>query len=232
MGAGGTHQSSSPRFRSDEEAWQAAERLISLFDPPTGLQRHEIRRQSESTDLIHCQFDVKPYGYWSESGNCATVTFRASDGSVKMLLVGRGWTYEAPNIRVTEQQARETAAQRMGVEPSEWQYVIKYAKSTPDLKRCGAQKTQRLVYSLYREANRDGIIIDTVTGEVVGELRAAGTPPPAEQVGFADEGKSTTEGDAGKGAQTISSNPAPVVLLAVFGFTMLAWFGRKLILRS
>lgn len=161
-------ESGTGHFRSDEEVWQAAEELISRFDPPPGLLRHTLKRRRGITDIIYCNFDVKPYGYWSEAGNCASVSFQASEGAVLHSLVGRGWSHEPPNIRVAEAEARAIAAAGTGRDADGWSYVIKWAKSTPDPKRRGVQKTQRLIYSMYRDDGDGGVLIDTVTGELVG----------------------------------------------------------------
>lgn len=159
-------ESGSGHFRNDEEAWQRAERIIARLDPPDGLLRESIRRMDESTGEIYCDFDVRPYGYWSEVGNCASVSFQASDGAVL------------------------------------------------------------------------GVIVDTVTGEVVAALRAMRAGASAQTPSSGTTPRRTdphddqpVPGSDSESAPAASANSAAFVVLTVVGLAVLAWVGRKLILR-
>lgn len=163
------------RYPTDAEAWRAAEALIARFDPPQGLVRDEIKRQNETVPVIYCFFNERPYGYRSEAGN-TSVCFQKSDGAVLSLIVSKGWSYEPPNIRISEAEAKAIACQRMGGAPPDWDYRISYmAGSSPSfpegIRRLAAQRIARLVYWMVNRTNRDGIIIDTVTGDVLTEMR-------------------------------------------------------------
>jgi hypothetical protein len=221
-------------FRTDEEVWQAAEAIVAQFDPPPGLLRHKLKRQRENTDVIYCEFNVKPYGYWSEAGNSASISFQASDGAVLHLIVGRGWNYEPPNIRISEEEARAIASAQTQRDPGGWRYAIKWTTSTPDLERRGVRKTQRLIYSMYREDSDDGVLIDTVTGEVVAALTGlAGKDLPGVQNEAAkpvtshfDNQESQKEPRPGKG---MAASPyfLPAVGLLSILVAIAAWRARN-----
>jgi hypothetical protein len=175
-------------FSSDEQVWRAAEALLARFETPPGLERHRLVR-TDPIPVIRCFFNVRPYGYQSWAGNTATVEFRKGDGKPLKVSISKGWTYGAPNIRVTEAQARAKACEVYGGDPSSWRtklyWEVGYSPRDPQyIQELARQKIARLVYGLWREtAGRPEVmvIVDTVTGQVVTHGRFGGKPFNGEQ---------------------------------------------------
>jgi hypothetical protein len=167
-------ESGAGQFATEEEAWRAAEALVAKFDAPEGLVRERIKGGNDPVPVVHCIFETRPNGYPSHHG--ASVSFQRSDGAVLNLIVfPGGWTYEPPNIQISESQAKIIASERMGGAPEDWRGSLVYwAGSSPRhpqaIRQLAEQKIQRLVYSFVRRGDRAGIFIDSVTGDVINQL--------------------------------------------------------------
>jgi hypothetical protein len=102
------------KYRTDEEAWRALEDVIASLDLdlPAGLERSSVRRMGgsggdeEYGDYVYSFYmRPKPYGYEHSGGNYLAAEMHRITGRVLSLSVARGWTYEPPDIRVTQEQA-------------------------------------------------------------------------------------------------------------------------------
>ena len=172
-----TDRSGSPDLLSDDEtSWRAAEAVLAKFELPDGLERHRIVRQ-ESTDYIpatvHCFFNARPFGYQSWAGNTARVLLDQSDGTPIEVSISSGWTYEPPNIRVSQQQAIAKAQDVYGGSIEDWHVELMYLKGSnrgmPEyMREMAANKIQRLWYSASRDSQDTTylVLIDSVTGHV------------------------------------------------------------------
>ncbi len=192
-------RSGTGHFPSEEDAWQAAEALLARFETPEGLLRYQIKEGTDAVPVTRCYFRPRPHGYPADTGNTATVTFQKRDGAVLDLSISSGWTFEPPNIQISESQAKVIASERMGGAPEDWRGSLVYwAGSSPRhsqaIRQLAGQKIQRLVYSFVRRGDRAGIFIDSVTGDVINQLTGPsehrqsqveqqpnkGVPPPRE----------------------------------------------------
>lgn len=167
-------------YRTDEAAWRALDEIMNRVDLalPTELEPHKLEREdSVGLDyVLRLTMRLRPYGFETRSGHYLVAEIHRITGKLLYLsLPGTGWTYEPPNIRVSEAQAIEKAIETLGGEPYEWDVDLKYATSSFDrspeyFKPLISQRIMRL---LYRVTKFDGhsstaiVVVDSVTGNVI-----------------------------------------------------------------
>lgn len=173
------------KYETDEEAWRALEEVLGNLhlNLPPGLKRDEIRRQDgETSDFVYTFYmRPHPHGYDHSEGNYLAAELHRVTGRVLGLSVARGWTYEPPNVRVSESQAVERAVETFGGEPSEWRAQLKYKSMAYDrapayFKPMVSQQIMRLMYLIGSE--RGTVMVDSVTGSVLDSwtIEEAGHP--------------------------------------------------------
>jgi hypothetical protein len=155
------------QLASDEAAWRAAESVLERFELPSGLERHRIKR-NEGTQhtpaTAYCYFNPRPHGYQSWVGNTASVLLDQNDGTPITVGISSGWTYEPPNIQVSERQAISKAQEIYGGGESEWESSIMYRVGAnqnmpPYMREMAANKVQRLCYSLSRDTQENSYFV-------------------------------------------------------------------------
>lgn len=174
-------------FVDDEAAWEFAEDALAPFSVPDGLYRDRIRREPEQ-DLraatVSLFFEVRPNGYPTNGGDSAHVTVRNRDRKIISVSISRGWSYESPNIKISETQAIEIAANHTKSSRDGWKTEVRYmigagAGAPESIRQLSEQRTFRLCYNVF--SNRGNVVIDSVTGDVVAFMvpagRATGSPP-------------------------------------------------------
>ncbi|HMS55392.1 MAG TPA: hypothetical protein PKA27_08320 [Fimbriimonadaceae bacterium] len=165
-------QQGKPKYKSEGEAWAALELRVKKLGMPEGLQRSEIKRDAVKTTFT---MNPKPYGYQASGGNKVYAEFHSVTGKVISLNIGRGWTYEKPNVVVKPADAVKTAMKVYGGKASEWKHTLAYDTSPkPEapfaIRNLNTKKIMRLCYNM---ASKYGsVTVDSVTGEVV----AKGSP--------------------------------------------------------
>lgn len=188
-----TIQASEPdRYPTDEEAWQALEALLADFELPSGLTRKNLVRDAPGGEPYIMRFIMqpRPYGYEADGGNAVHASMHQKTGRLRSLRISNGWTYEPPNIRISREQAIETARNDRGGRAEEWQSVLRYAViGDPDApasaRELRANKKLRLYYDLW--SPHGNTRIDSVTGEVIESIapdevaRVATTAPPSDR---------------------------------------------------
>lgn len=168
------------KFETDEAAWRALEELFSGvdLDLPRELERHTLERVDHAgmDCVVRLKLRLRPFGYETRAGYYAVAELHRITGRLLYLsLPGKGWTYEPPNVQVSEAQAIEKAVDTLGGVASEWSTELKYATTKYDrapayFRPLISQQVSRL---LYRVLKRDGhgvtsmVIVDSVTGAVV-----------------------------------------------------------------
>lgn len=173
-------------FVDDEAAWEFAEDALAPFSVPEGLYRDSIRRDPEQ-DLraatVSLFFEVRPNGYPTNGGDSAHVTVRNRDRKIIAVSISRGWSYESPNIKISETQAIEIAANHTKSSRDGWKTEVRYmigagAGAPESIRQLSEQRTFRLCYNVF--SNRGNVVIDSVTGDVVAHRvpasSAASTP--------------------------------------------------------
>lgn len=165
-------------FANDDAAWDFAEDVLAPLRVPEGLHREGLYRERGYISLV---FGVRPFGYPAQGGNSASVTIRAQDRQVVMVGIGRGWNYEAPNIKITEAEAIAIAEKHVKAPSATWTthlcyWTILLPDSSEAIRTLFERQTSRLFYVIRSEVN--GVIVDTVTGDVVttGQLSLAHEP--------------------------------------------------------
>lgn len=155
----------------ESDAWALAEKTLARYQPPKGLTRNRISglgKDVRPDGIVYLHFQEKPYGYQAEVGNLASVSFRIRDRQLLSIHIGRDWTYEPPNIKISKAQAIEIAAAKMKAPKEGWKTDLKYWR---EIKTNPKVRVSRLCYVVY---SKYGFVeIDSVTGEVT----AFGTPP-------------------------------------------------------
>lgn len=172
-------------FVNDEAAWEFAEDVLAPLGVAEGLHRVTLEREPSYVNL---HFGTRPFGYPAMGGNSASVSVRKRDRKVTSLGISRGWSYEAPNIKVTEAQAIATAKKHLKAFSDGWTtglsyWVIYVPEASDAVRQLYEQRTSRLFYDVWSEEG--SVLIDSITGEVA----TTGRPDPdaVEPVG-----KSTT----------------------------------------
>jgi len=176
------------RYPRDEDVWARVEALAARVDAPRGLIRKRIEREDSSPigAIVRCVLGERQYGFEVDGGNGVIAVLRRSDGAVLELWVKRGVVYEPPDVRVSEQEAREIACEGYGGSPASWRVSLKYStvRDRP--------KLYRLFYILGRgqEGGSVMVIVDAQTGEVVehGRFGDIPEPPPGYKPGTVVEG--------------------------------------------
>lgn len=189
------------------DAWELAEKVLARLKAAKGLVRSRITglENEDNPDWqVWLHFQEKPHGYAAEVGNSASVSFRTRNRQVLSVHIGRGWTYEPPNIQITKAKAIEIAAAKMKSPKEGWKTELKYWRV---VKSDSQERVSRLCYVVY---SRYGFVnIDSVTGEVV----SFGTPPVPASPGTPSSPRSE------------SNSKAPIVggltvLVAVLGYLL------------
>lgn len=235
-----TDRSGSPdHLADDESAWRAAEAILAKFEVPTGLARHRIVRELEqehANAAVYCHFNTRPYGYQSWAGNSASVRLDQTDGTPTRVIISSGWTYEPPNIRVSQQQAITKAQEVYGGSAEEWHvelmYMVGASQDLPQyIREMAANKIQRLCYSLSRDTpdNSYGVWVDSVTGQVL----SFGETGSGHQRGVSkipESGTKATSNDSLQTKNERSSKLLPYSLVAIV--VALSGLGTWLLLRN
>lgn len=197
------------KYETDEAAWRAFEEVLSRIelDLPEGLERHRLERVShEGQDYVYRFYmRLRPYGYetlggWKISGEIQRITGRV----VSIVHSRPGWTYEPPNVQVSESQAIEKAVETMGGPASDWRVELKYGTMNYDrapeyFKALISQQVMRLIYRMQRydpQTKVSSLIsIDSVTGAVLSTQTLTIDSPTVEnadaRTGFVAESSAT-----------------------------------------
>jgi hypothetical protein len=177
----------SNRFRNEEEAWAFAGELVAKLEPPAHLERRRFDRLPGTTKRMRFVFNQKPYGFWASGGNSATIILRESDGGVLTAVLSRDWTFEPPNLMVTENEARQTASGVFEIEPAQWLVELEYKVGASDdepqyMREMAAARQARLCYNLSGVHGEKpvAVVIDSVTGAIVWQ-GTGGLHPHASQ---------------------------------------------------
>lgn len=201
------------KYETDEAAWRAFEDVLARvdLDLPEGLERHRLERVShEGQDYVYRFYmRLRPYGYealggWKIRGEIQRITGRV----VSIVHSRPGWTYEPPNVQVSEAQAIEKAVETMGGPASEWRVELKYGTANYDrapeyFRSLISQQVMRLLYRLQRYDAASGksslISIDSVTGAVLSTQTLSIDSPKVEnanaRTGFVAESNATSSAD-------------------------------------
>lgn len=160
------------KYQTDEEAWRALEAILADFEIPSGLTRKELVRNAPGGEPYIMRFVMhpRPYGYEAEGGNAVHASMHQKTGRLRSLRISKGWTYEPPNVRISQEQAINSTTLAYGGEPEDWQVSLQYRSfakpNVPEYVRAlSANKTMRLFYALW--GSRGEVRIDSVTGEIV-----------------------------------------------------------------
>ncbi len=190
------------KFKTDEEAWDALDELIDKLDLnlPPELNPSELKRlSSEGQDYTYLFYKrPSPFGYANSSGNYLSAQLHRITGRVLGLSVARGWTYERPDLRVSEAQAVEKGIEHFGGTPAEWrgrqlQYAsMDYDRAPEYLKPIIAQKVMRLMHIVTSAYGT--VMVDSVTGAVVDTWQMDSSKEPGKRV----EVNATTKPDLAK----------------------------------
>lgn len=173
--------SSLNRFTADESAWKHMENLVSKVAPPSGLFRSSLKRVGQvggAPPLIRFTLLPRPFGYEAEGGNIISAAIRRTDGKLHSLYIGRGWTYEKPNIKISATQASKIASSALpGI--ATWHATLKYTTSPyshapAEIVKLNRAKTMRLCY--YVASQQGTVVVDSVTGKVVAKGAAEKHP--------------------------------------------------------
>ncbi len=144
------------RFSSNEQVWSFVERLLPALDAPSDLTRVKIERRGgdgsgKPTFLL--RFEQRPFGYKAQAGNIVSCFVHRITGRILELHIGRGWTYEAPNIQIDAGTAKASAATTLGGNASDWNYVLEYDTSpdtatAPQIRELNGRKIMRLCFEI------------------------------------------------------------------------------------
>ncbi|MBX7132007.1 MAG: hypothetical protein K1X67_04935 [Fimbriimonadaceae bacterium] len=160
------------KYATDEAAWRAFEAILAGFELPSGLERLDFVRDSKGEAPYTMRFTMRPrpYGYDVDGGNGVRGALHRKTGQVLSLSITGGWIYEAPNVRVSRQQAIEATRLAHGGDAQEWRVSLKYssigdANAPAHVRELNASKTMRLFYFL--RSARGSVTVDSVTGDIV-----------------------------------------------------------------
>lgn len=153
------------------DAWTLAEKTLARYSPSKGLVRNGTSgfgKDVRPDGVVYLHFNERPFGYEAEVGNRASVSFRVRDRQLMSIHIGRDWTYESPNVKISKAQAIAIAAAKMKAPKDGWKADLKY---WVEIKSNSKNRVSRLCYIVY---SRHGYVtVDSVTGDVVNY----GTPP-------------------------------------------------------
>lgn len=128
---------------------------------------------------VELVYEWHPYGYPSDGwGNRLLLSFARSDGELISVNDDRGWSYDAPDLRLTTEQAEALAASHLpkGTFVSRLSYSPGLGDSEAE-RRNFATKRCRLYYSVSVE--KTSVAIDAETGEYAGTASAGLLPANA-----------------------------------------------------
>ena len=215
------------KYVTDEEAWRALEDVVANLhlNLPPGLERDEIRRQDgETSDFVYKFYmRPRPHGYDHSEGNYLAAELHRITGRVLGLGVSRGWTYEPPNVRVSESQAVERAVETFGGEPSEWRVQLKYDSMAYDrapayFRPMICQQVMRLMYLI--SSGRGTVMVDSVTGSVLDSWTVDAVGHSGKRAGAATQSRggeqAGTPAEAPRSGPTSSTLTLAISLGAVF----------------
>lgn len=165
-----------PRYPNVMEAWAALNTALRKLKVPEE-QRKKTAVAGKKPPMLKLRMQPEPYGYPAFGGNLVDAKLHAVTGKFVSLLVGRGWTYEPPNIRVKSKAAIATTIATLGGLQDEWEATLSYrtasASDAPEaIQKLNLQRTMRLCYDV--SSTWGNVIVDSVTGEVVHHERARG----------------------------------------------------------
>ena len=159
-------------FGADEEVWARLLEITAEIELPEGLERSKLEREDRE-GLPFCfrlTMRPSPFGYVDSDGNYLVAELHRTTGQLLGLSVARGWTYEPPNIRMSESQAIARGVDAFGGDPAEWraQLVYKslaYERAPSYFKPMITRQKMRLMYIV--SSDRGTVMIDTVTTSVL-----------------------------------------------------------------
>jgi hypothetical protein len=236
---GGSPRDGAPdKHATEEEAWAALEETLSEVDlgAAEDLHRSSFTQQgsaySDSVNVFY--FRPRPYGYEHSSGNYVAAVVHRITGKLIGLSVARGWTYEAPDIRVTEEQAVQKAIEQRGGQPADWvgrqlRYAsMDYERAPEYLKPMIARQEMRLMYIM--SAKRGVVMIDSVTGAVVDTWQYDDAEGRGTSSGGAEDARPRPESESGLEGDRRSPWLLPVLgvgALFVVGFGVVVAKARR-----
>ncbi len=148
---------------------------VQFLDPrPYRLERSETISSGIGYPgpVFRLQFRDLHNGYEALGGEYVYCLVTKRSGEVLEYRATEDWSYEVPNIRITQSQATATAHQTHAGPPRTWNTRLAYIYD-PDTLTASAlaslsrQRKLRLCYVLGRR--EEVVIVDSVTGEVVSE---------------------------------------------------------------
>lgn len=183
------------------------EKLIAHLDIPASLKRERLEKTHGghgTAPQYRLTLLPRPHGYPASGGNVVVAELRRSTGRAVTIRVGRGWTYEEPNIRVSEGEALDTVVRAAGGNEADWTARLEYTTSPDpsgpqDLYRMNQAKTMRLCYRC--SSSTAAACVDSVTGEAFG-VRSIGGGSPSSSPVSKPASKSTKQGNHGEVAVT------------------------------
>ncbi len=215
------------KYKTDEEAWEAFEEIISRFDTPTDVERTKLTRANEVGLPYWITFLMdreEAYGYPVNGGNRVFATMDRMSGKIISFSAVSGWSYEGPNIRTEEADAVAVAIEKYGGVSSDWNAVLRYSYPTglaagPKMAALMALKKMRLMYVL--SSDHGSVIVDSVTGKLVdyGQfgLQAAAQTSAAGTNGGTTEQTASEHGPSSEDATGGSKSDEPITLLLILG---------------
>jgi hypothetical protein len=211
------------KYSDDDQAWRALEELLDGLDLalPANLERAELKRYDTDTYDYVYSFYLRPapYGYANSAGNYVAAELHRVTGRVLHLSIARGWQYELPNVRVSEQEAVQIAiALRGGVE-ADWigrqlQYMsMAHERAPAYLKTMMEEQKMRLMYII---SSRDGkaVMIDSVTGTVVDSWQADSSAHSGREVVGGTDSASKSP-DSGRGSNQVRARRSTTTGLTI-----------------
>lgn len=147
-----------------------ADRIVSLL-PPADYADVAITRPNRESGSRHITFLYypKPFGYSSKGfGNNTSVALDAITGNITYVSRASGWSYQEPNILVTEAEAHQIASEKSGHSEDKVSLVVlkfSLGQSGRLSERILKDKKLRLGYGF--SIPNGHIIIDAETGEVL-----------------------------------------------------------------
>jgi hypothetical protein len=129
------------KYASDADAWNALDAILFGIDLPSGLTRKKLVRESRVGQPFVMRFTMhpRPNNYEADGGNQVNATIHRITGRVLSLSVARGWTYEAPNVRISPEEAIAATRVVHGGSVQDWQTNLKYmtvANTNAPVLRC------------------------------------------------------------------------------------------------
>ncbi|MEQ1821891.1 MAG: hypothetical protein ABL949_05245 [Fimbriimonadaceae bacterium] len=165
-------------FGDDEAAWSLAEGILRTLELDEGRFRGKIIWEDAKGPVgvnecpyVSCSFVPKPYGYKVAGGNSVEIAFRRRDGALFRVSSGTPFTYERPNIQITEEQAKAVAIREYGGEPGDWHVSEPFYTTgvnpyvSDEIRRMAENRVMRLCLSVGSPFGK--VTVDTVKGTLV-----------------------------------------------------------------